>query len=110
MNPELTVQRQLLAYNAHDIDGFVATYAADAELFLHPDKLLARGIEQIRDRYTARFKDAKPNAVILKRIVAGNKVIDEEEITASSAEGTKITKAVAIYEVSGDKISRAWFI
>jgi hypothetical protein len=57
-----------------------------------------------------RFRDAKPNAEIIKRIVIDNSVIDEEEITASSVDGTLITRAVAIYEVKGSRICRAWFI
>jgi hypothetical protein len=108
--PEAIVQQQLIAYNGHDVEGFVSTYAADAELFLHPDKLVARGSDQIRARYASRFSDNKPKATILKRIVLGKYVIDEEEITATSEGLPKTMRAVAMYEVENEKIQRAWFI
>ena len=109
-DPETIVQRQLDAYNAHDVEGLVATYADNAELFAHPSELLNQGSAQIRERYTRRFRDAQPHAVILKRIVLGPTVIDHEEITTQSAEGPQTIRAVVIYEVSQGKIARAWFI
>ena len=110
-SPESIVQRQVDAYNAHDIDAFVATYADDAELYMHPAELIAKGLAQIRERYTKRFQDAKPHAFIPKRIVLGRTVIDQEEITALSPDGQRGTmRAVVIYEVKQDKIVRAWVI
>ena len=57
--PESVVQTQLDAYNAHDLDAFVATYAEDVELFEHPSTLLASGHAQLRERYAPRFADAR---------------------------------------------------
>jgi putative hydrolase of HD superfamily len=108
--PESVVQRQLGAYNAYDIDAFMATYANDAELFAHPDTLLAKGSDQIRARYTARFSNDRPHAVIVSRIVRDAIVIDEEEITVPSKDGVMVTRAVAIYEVRQGRIRIAWFI
>jgi len=34
---EALVQRQLEAYNAHDLEGFIATYAPGIEIFDLPD-------------------------------------------------------------------------
>lgn len=109
-DPESVVQRQLEAYNAHDVEALLATYADDARQFEHPSKLLATGSAQIRDRYAARFRDGKPHAALVKRIVMGNKVIDHEEITSGSANGIVKANLVAIYEVNAGEISRAWFI
>ena len=39
--PEQVVQAQLDAYNARNIDAFLATYAVDAQLFEHPAKPIA---------------------------------------------------------------------
>jgi hypothetical protein len=109
-DPATIVQRQLDAYNAHDVEGLVATYADGAELFAHPAELLNQGSAQIRERYTRRFRDAQPHAVILQRVVLGPTVIDHEEITTQSAAGPQTVRAVVIYEVSHGKIARAWFI
>jgi hypothetical protein len=48
--PEAIVQRQLDAYNAKDIEAWLATYAPDARQFEHPGKLLASSRVEIRVR------------------------------------------------------------
>jgi len=53
--PEVVVEAQLAAYNARDLNAFLATYAKDAQLFEHPATLLASGADQLRERYAARF-------------------------------------------------------
>jgi hypothetical protein len=109
-DPESVVQRQFEAYNAHDVDALVATYADDAEQFAHPSKLLASGSAQLRDRYAARFRDDKPHAALVTRTVLGNIVVDHEEVTSRSPQGIVRAAVVAIYEVKEGEISRAWFI
>jgi hypothetical protein len=108
--PEAVVQRQLDAYNAHDIDGFLATYSTDAQLFEHPSKLLASGQAQLRERYVARFNEPNLHAVITKRIVMGNVVIDHEKVTRTFTEGPGKLEAVAIYEVRDGKIMKTWLL
>ena len=110
MNPEATVQRQLDAYNAKDVDALMAIYAGDAEQFEHPAKLLASATVQIRERFVARFKEPNLHARLLKRIVAGNMVIDHEQVTRTFPEGAGKIELVAIYEVQNDRIAKAWFI
>ena len=107
--PEAVVQTQLEAYNARDIDAFLATYANDAQLFELPDKLLARGTDQLRERYTKRFADARLRAEIVNRIVLGNTVIDHERVRLTLPEGPGTLEAVAIYEVRDGKITTVWF-
>ena len=109
-DPEAVVQVQLDAYNAHDIDAFMATYTNDAELFEHPAKLLAAGSAQLRERYGARFKDPKLHATIVKRIVMGNVVIDHEKVARTFPEGTGVADAIAIYQVENGKIAKTWLI
>lgn len=88
----------------------MATYAEDARQFEHPAKPLASGAAQIRERFAARFNEPNLHARLLKRIVAGNVVIDHEEVTRTFPEGTGQIELVAIYEVQNDKIAKAWFI
>ena len=110
MTPEAAVQKQLDAYNAHDLDALMATYADDAQQFEHPDKLLASGAAQIRERFAARFQEPNLHAHLVKRIVAGNVVIDQEVVTRTFPEGAGKLELVAIYEVHNDQIAKAWFI
>ncbi len=109
-DPEGVVQTQLAAYNARDLSAFLATYAEDAQLFEHPSRLLASGEAQIRERYAARFAEPNLHAVVIKRMVMGNFVIDPERITRTYPEGTGVQDAIAMYEVQGALITRVWFI
>ena len=104
------VDAQLAAYNARDLNSFLATYSEDAQLFEQPSKLLASGVAQMRERYAARFAEPNLHAVVLKRIVMGNFVIDHESVTRTFPEGTGTQDAIAIYEVEGTLIRRVWFV
>ncbi|MEM9680152.1 MAG: nuclear transport factor 2 family protein, partial [Bacteroidota bacterium] len=104
---EAIVQKQLDAYNNRDIDAFMATYTQDVKLYNYPNQLTTDGQEAMRKGYKTWF-DGTPDlkAIIKKRIVIGNKVIDEEQVTANG----RIFNAVAIYEVENGLISKVTFI
>jgi hypothetical protein len=110
INAEKIVQRQLDAYNARDIDAFMAMWASDAQYFEHPSKLLASGAAEIRARHIVRFKEPNLFGRLIKRMVVGNKVVDQEVVTRTFPEGTGRIDVIAIYEVQDDKIANAWFI
>ena len=107
--PEAVVQAQLEAYNARDIDAFIATYADDVKLFELPEKLLSEGTADMRERYGKLFKDERLHATIVNRIVMGNTVVDHERVRVTLPQGPGTVEAVAIYEVRGGKITAVWF-
>lgn len=104
---ETIVQRNLDAYNARDIEAFMKDYADDIKLYAYPNTLQIEGKEAMRKGYENWF-DSVPDlsTFIKKRIVIGNKVIDEEQVTANG----QIFNAVAIYEIENGKISKVTFI
>jgi len=104
------VQRQLDAYNAHDIDAFMAVWADDAQYFEHPSKLLASGANEIRARHIARFKEPNLFGRLVNRMVLGNKVVDQEVVGRTFPDGAGHVDVIAIYEVQDLKIVNAWFI
>ena len=106
---EEVVQRQVNAYNARDIEAFLATYAEDARLYEFPDKPLASGQAALRKNYTGLFASV-PNlhCRITHRISSGNFVIDREEVTGPP--NGRVLRAVAIYEVRDQRIARVWFL
>jgi hypothetical protein len=110
ITPEAVVQANVDAYNARDIEAFLATYVLDAKLFQYPDKLLASGREQLRARYVDRFKEPNLHTDVVKRIAMGDFIVDHERITRTFPEGTGISEVVAIYEVRDGKITRGWLI
>ena len=109
-DPEAVVQRQLDAYNARDVEAILATYAEDARQFEHPSRLLASGSVELRERFDARFKEPNLHALLLKRIVMGDMVIDHEKVTRTFPEGAGTIELIAIYEVQNTRIAKAWFI
>jgi hypothetical protein len=108
--PESVVQRQLDAYNAHDIDALMAVYADDAELYDHPATLLARGTGQIRERLAGRLREPNLHAQLIGRLVMENTVIDREIVTRTFPEGPGRIHLIAIYQVRRGRIAKAWVI
>ncbi len=105
---ETAVQGQLDAYNARDIDAFMACWADDCEYYEFPDRLLAKGLTEVRDRHVARFKEPNLHGRLVKRIAA-NLVVDQEVVTRTFPNGPGEVDVVAIYEVESGRIAKAWF-
>jgi len=103
------VQRQLDAYNARDIDALMATYADDIEHFEFPSTLLVSGAAQVRERLDVRLQEPNLHARLLGRIAMDILVIDHEIVTRDFPEGPGTIELIAMYEVQGEKIVRAWF-
>ncbi|WP_431051668.1 nuclear transport factor 2 family protein [Roseateles sp. L2-2] len=99
MSPADIVQTQLDAYNAHDVEALIATYAADARQYEYPDRLIAQGSPALRERMAARFEASRPHAQLLHRIAVGNTVIDHERIVNQTPDGPVVRELIAIYEV-----------
>jgi hypothetical protein len=107
LDPEIIVQKQLDAYNGRDIDAFMDTYTEDVQLFNFPMERRSQGQTEMRTGYAGYFETTPDlHCEIKNRIVIGNKVIDEEFITAN---GNNFS-AVAIYEVENGKIAKVTFL
>ena len=108
-SPEDVVQRQVNAYNARDLDAFLATYHPDVRIYTFPDTLQMEGHAAMREVYGRMFAELPDlHAHIPRRIVTGNHVVDEEIVTGLRG-GARAT-GTAIYELRDGRISRVWFI
>lgn len=107
---EDVVKGQLDAYNARDVDRFLSFWAEDAEIYAHPQNLLAKGHRAIRERHQIRFQEQDLYARLISRSVIGTIVIDTESVTRNFPEGVRRVDVVGIYEIEGETIKRAWFI
>ncbi len=106
--PEALAQRQLDAYNARDLDAFCATYGDDVQMLGLDGKVQTNGMAAFRTRYLTAFqKMPKAHCQLIKRMVVGNWVLDEESVTDT---GGDPIHAVAIYEVKNGKIAVVRFI
>lgn len=108
-SPLLVVQAQLDAYNARDIEALLRTYAPDAEQYTLHGALLAKGHEQLRERFLARFAEPDLHARLLSRVVVGNVVADSELITRNFPEGPGTLEMLCLYEVLDGRIHKASF-
>jgi hypothetical protein len=107
-DPVGPVQRQLDAYNARNLDRFIAEYADDIKVFRPPSvEPVLNGKAAFAEHYaTNRFTLPALHARLVNRIVAGNKVADHEDITGLP-QGQ--VEAIAVYEVVDDRIRTVWF-
>lgn len=107
--PEALAELQLSGYNARNIDQFLEAYSDSVKVYNFPDKLQYTGKENMRKRYQAMFENTTDlNCKIVKRIVIGNTVIDEEEVLFQKDKPR--FHAVAIYRVKHNKIQEVYFI
>jgi hypothetical protein len=107
--PLAVVQAQLDAYNAQDIDALLATYAPDAELNALHGERLAKGHDEMRPRFLARFKEPDLHAQLLSRTSMGSFVIDHERVTRNFPEGRGSVEMLCVYEVRDGLIQKASF-
>ena len=108
-SPEAVVQCQLDAYNARDLDRWLATYAPDATQYEHPATLLATGRAEIRARMQARFSEPSLHARLISRSAMGKVVVDHEVVTRSFPAGPGTVELVCIYSVERGLIQSASF-
>ncbi|AUC17021.1 hypothetical protein BTO06_05695 [Tenacibaculum sp. SZ-18] len=106
VSPRYLAEEQLEAYNNRDIEAFLKPFAKNVKVYTFPNTLNYQGIDEMRKRYTPFFESTPDlNCKVLRRIVNGNRIIDEEYLTMN---GNNF-KAVAIYEVANGKISSVYF-
>lgn len=107
MSAESVVQRQLEAYNARDLERFLAEFADDVRLYRPPSPEPAiAGKQALADFYAKeRFSRPALHAEILNRMVLGNKVIDHERISGVRDEPFEV---VVVYRVVDGRIAAMW--
>jgi uncharacterized protein (TIGR02246 family) len=102
------VQRQLDAYNAQDLEAFIACFAPDCVIADLHGAVTQQGIDAIRARYAKLFAEFPDNhARLVNRIAVGNVVVDHEDITRAA--GARF-QAAAIYTVRDGRIARVDFV
>jgi hypothetical protein len=104
-SPEAVVQRQLEAYNAHDLEAFLATYAEDVQLERHDG--VSVGLEAMRARYGPIFAAGRCRAEISARMRQGEWIVDRETAYGVLPEPIKVLVA---YRVRGGVIDRVRFM
>lgn len=103
------VQRQFDAYNAQDMDAFLATYAPDCVICDLNGAVTQNGHADIRARYAAMFAQYPENkARLVNRMALVDVVIDHEDVMRGP-NGPRL-EAIAIYTVKNGLIARVDFV
>ena len=97
---EDAVERQVRAYNAHDLDGFIACYARTVVVEDADGRVVMNGREEMRERYGRLFAAAPGlRADIVSRLRVGSYVVDDEHVTGRPGGDLH---AIAIYRLDED--------
>ena len=101
------VQEQLDAYNARDLERFLACYDPQVIIEDAAGGRLMEGIEEMRAGYGALFANSpRLRAEVPTRIRAGEFVVDEEQVSGLNLPGLPEEMHVAVvYRVGGDRIT-----
>ena len=105
----IPVQKQLDAYNARDIDAFLAPYSDSIKVYNHPNRLIMSGKDEMRQRYASMF-DSTPDlhCTLINRMVLGNIVIDQEYVI--TVKNGPAIQLMAMYKIKEGKIEEVYFI
>jgi hypothetical protein len=102
------VQRQLDAYNAQDLDAYVACYAPGVIVAGLNGAVTETSREALRARYEKAFAQFPQNKAYLKnRIEVGATVIDHEHVVRKP--GGEEFEIIAIYTLKDGLIARVDF-
>ena len=98
-----TVTAQLEAFNAHDLDAFVATYA-DECVVVGVDAQPIVGSAALREFYAPRLANPDLSCVIDETVLFGEHFVVAREFVIN---GTLSTETIATFEVIDGLITRA---
>ena len=109
MNPELIVAEQFAAYNARDLDRFMACFAPTIRAIRLPDMVTTLDGKGAYAEFYARerFCHEGLRAELVNRIVIGNKVIDHELIHGL---GPQPVETAIMFVIENGLISTAFAI
>jgi uncharacterized protein (TIGR02246 family) len=99
------VQRQVDAYNARDLEAFVATYAPDATI-ADSSGVRGAGHDWIRSQYGPLFAGGSAPVEIRGRVAAGAWVVDEELVRRPHGD----IHVLATYRLAGGAIAEVLFL
>jgi hypothetical protein len=99
------VDRQVGAYNAHDVDAFVGCYAEDVVMRDGNGAVLLAGRDAMRAEFSALFERSPHlHAEVAGRLDAGEYVVLHERI---DGHGGDPIDGIMVYHVAGDTIDHA---
>jgi len=103
MNPLDVFQAQVDAFNDHDVEAFVSTYAADAVVTSTVSEPLV-GHDAMRAHYTKRLANPALRCDVVTTSLFGDRWLVAHELVR---DGSATTEVIATFEVIDGRIARA---
>ncbi len=111
-SPEAVVQANIDAYNAHDLDAYLATFTPAATFGSLGGRILLDSRDAMKGFYR-QFFDARPtvHCEVKQRTVMGPFVIDLQSISSPDVAetGQPPMEAMVISEVRDGRITKVWY-
>jgi hypothetical protein len=106
------IDAQIAAYRDRDLEQFLGYYSPGVIVKDLTGNVLMDGLDVMREQYGQLFRDSPRLQVdILSRMVVGECVIDDEQVTGFNLPGSPTElHAVVVYQVRDDKIHAVTFI
>ncbi|HEU0054561.1 MAG TPA: nuclear transport factor 2 family protein [Longimicrobium sp.] len=104
------VEAQLEAYNARDLERFLACYTDDVVIEDASGEVKTRGLDAIRPMYGDLFTRMRMNAEVRSRLRAGDWVVDDEWVTSLDHPGQPPHHVIVVYHLRDGKIDRVRFL
>ena len=107
MAPVEVVEQQLNAFNAKELQPFLATFAEDVCVYDMPHATpMLVGKAAFAEAYARPLANPNLHAEIVSRMVVGNKVVDHERVHGWKSSPQDV---VSVYEVHEGLIRAMWF-
>lgn len=100
------VTRRVAAYNAHDIEAFLATYADDVRIYIYPERLLGTGRERMRRIFGPQFARGDGQVAVRSQYALDDKIVSVEDVTIAGS----VERNIAIYTVTAGHIAEVRLI
>ena len=104
------VEEQLDAYNARDLERFLACYAPDVVVEDGVGKRLMEGVEAMRPVYGGMFSRGLIRADVRTRLRSGEYVVDDEWVTDENRPEQEPQHVIAVYRVQNGLITHVRFL
>lgn len=98
------VGREHAAYDAHDLEAFLAMYSPTAQLQL-PDGTVMRGRRSLREYYRPQFEAGQCKSELIQRMLVGDWVVEQ-----SIQHGDAPTPTITLYQVQDGLITEVRFL
>jgi hypothetical protein len=103
------IDRQIDAFNRHDVEAFVACYHSNALLKDIDGGIRAQGREAMVDLYKDIFLKAPHIRVdLINRMASGAFVIDLERVSGHPSSADR--ESAIVYQVTNNQIMTVWFV